>query len=799
MKKLHIFIVFVLVMSGFACASKEEKKIRFFDKGMALFEKESYSSSALEFKNALQIDPKFSEAFYMLGRIEMKKNNFKGAFGLYNKAVQLKPGNTKAHYELGRLYLLAEDTDKASDEAQKILSNDPKNADGLVLQASAKLAKKDYAGASSILDKLIFKGVKRAEIYMMMAKIDIETKEGKGVIDILGEGIRHNSKDMGLHMMLASRYIKDKNSPMAAQTLKKIISLEPDNIQHQFALADFYFNNNDRQNAVGILNGIIREAPDNEDNRILVGKFYFNRKDTGSALQVLEEAPDKKSYKIKLAVAEIQQYLNHTDKAQAILKGIIADHTDPSNPGVVAAKIFLARIHLSKNEIDEALKYVESVIKDNPKNVEARYIKGNILLTKKDGLNAIPEFRTVVAEHPQEMEGYLRLAQAHYMNNEKPLAKDTLKNALKVNPDSREIVKALVELYGEEKETGDAQRLLTDMADSHPKDVRYRMDLADFCWRMKDVKKAMEQYLSIISLAPDTIPTYLKLAKLYGDMAFYSDAEKILDKGIVLQPDNKELLTKKVEILVAQGKFPDAEAICQSNIRSTKMADYYYNLLGRVYAFQKKYPAAEEAFRKSIHLNPGWVSPRNTLAKVYIEQRKTRDAEALLVETLRNNSRNYTAALNLAQLYQGEKAFTKARSIYEKALSDNESLWLFANNLAFLLSEYPESDSDLKKAADMAKLAYKYQADNPVVLDTLGWVHYKLKDLPQADKYIKAALTRDEKNNVIRYHMAMVLFEEGRQSEARENFEYLLNEGGAFPYREDVKRALDQMAGKTAS
>ena len=70
-----------------SCGGPEEKKMKFFNKGKALYEKGEYVKARLEFKNALQIDSKFAMGHYMLGRVEMKTQNPRGAFKAFSKAA----------------------------------------------------------------------------------------------------------------------------------------------------------------------------------------------------------------------------------------------------------------------------------------------------------------------------------------------------------------------------------------------------------------------------------------------------------------------------------------------------------------------------------------------------------------------------------------------------------------------------------------------------------------------------------------------------------------------------------------
>ena len=62
-----------------ACGGPEARKQKFFEKGKALYEKGDYVRAGLEFKNAIQVDPKFAEGYYMLGMTELRKKDIKKA------------------------------------------------------------------------------------------------------------------------------------------------------------------------------------------------------------------------------------------------------------------------------------------------------------------------------------------------------------------------------------------------------------------------------------------------------------------------------------------------------------------------------------------------------------------------------------------------------------------------------------------------------------------------------------------------------------------------------------------------
>ena len=83
----------LLIVSVVGCGSKEEKRAKFFDKGRALYAKGDFVRARLEFKNALQIDPVFAEAYFMLGNMDMKEKAFKQAFSNFSRAGYSWPAN----------------------------------------------------------------------------------------------------------------------------------------------------------------------------------------------------------------------------------------------------------------------------------------------------------------------------------------------------------------------------------------------------------------------------------------------------------------------------------------------------------------------------------------------------------------------------------------------------------------------------------------------------------------------------------------------------------------------------------
>ena len=130
MKRSILLICIILLPAAMvACGSQEEKKMKFFQKGRTLYEQGDYVKARLEFKNALQIDPKFADGYYWMGMIRQQDGNLKQAYGAFAKAAELDPGHLMAHLQLGRMLLLSRNIDQALKKAELILAKEPDNVD----------------------------------------------------------------------------------------------------------------------------------------------------------------------------------------------------------------------------------------------------------------------------------------------------------------------------------------------------------------------------------------------------------------------------------------------------------------------------------------------------------------------------------------------------------------------------------------------------------------------------------------------------------------------------------------------
>jgi len=626
----------LLVFMGAACSGPEEKKIKFYNKGKMLYDKGDLINAKLEIKNAIQIDPKYTDAYYMLGMVALKSMNPRGAYGSFSKVIELSPEHSGAHVQIGWFLLGAGETDEAMSKASFVLKNDEKNEDALLLKIAILIKKEDTKGARSLLESVIGQEIRKPEGYLYLAALYTEEGEKHKAEKTLVEGIRNNEKSVRLYLVLADYYLRQKRTDEAIEIMKKVISIEPDLPLHSIALAGMYWNSGKEQAAEEVLKSLVSGDPKNEERWVQTANFYAARKKTEEAEKQLKAGigMNEKSFRLRFALSAFYLSNNRPDQAVAVLEEALELERDGANPDIIHTKNSLAQFYLSHHQVEKAKKYVDEVIKESPGNVDANYIKGVIHLSRGEGLQAVSVFRTVVNERPEFIPGYISLADAHAINNEPKLALNTLEEALKIAPDSRDVLRAMGQQYEFQKDLTNAEAQYREILDAHAKDLEVRADLGDLMMRSGDFRRAEKEYAEVKRQAPDYPIGYVKTTAVYMAQKKYAKAISELEQVVQMHPKRWSAANDLAYLLSEYGKGKkdlDRALVLAEKAKSLSPDNSsVFDTLGWVHYQRDEAPQAIEWLAKAQTINAGKTIVNYHLGMAYFLEGNTEKAKEYL-------------------------------------------------------------------------------------------------------------------------------------------------------------------------
>ena len=378
MKYLVCAIINLSLLAALAaCSTPDEKKTAFYEKGKALYEKQDYGRARLEFKNAVQIDPKFADGYYMLGMVALKEQQFKQAYQYLVKATKLDPDHVKARVEYGRMLLAGKAPDRAMEAAEKVLARHPDHADALILKGSVLLYEKQPDAAIVLFNQLLAGGDTRPSIYLYLASAYAGKNAKEDVETVLRQGVRENPDNAALYLALAGHYEKYRQSRQAEAMIRKVVELEPDQVRHRFRLANHLWENGQKAQAEALLSDISLTGKEPETGALAVARFYIAKKSYAQAEQVLVNSIKAQgtAFEPRFLLAELYINTHAPKKAVDVLKQCLTLDDDPGTPKILNTKTALAKVYLQAGQVDAAEQLADAVLVENPNSMDAMFVQ----------------------------------------------------------------------------------------------------------------------------------------------------------------------------------------------------------------------------------------------------------------------------------------------------------------------------------------------------------------------------------------------------------------------------------------
>jgi Tfp pilus assembly protein PilF len=115
----------------------------------------------------------------------------------------------------------------------------------------------------------------------------------------------------------------------------------------------------------------------------------------------------------------------------------------------------------------------------------------------------------------------------------------------------------------------------------------------------------------------------------------------------------------------------------------------------------------------------------------------------------------------------------RSAELMELALELDSSNPDAANGVAWLLAERGQ---DLDRALVLARRAVRLKPEAGYIVDTLGWVYYRMNRLEEAAEWLQKSLARSTRDPTVHDHMGDVYYSMSRLKEAVQHWERSLQE-----------------------
>ena len=313
----------------------------------------------------------------------------------------------------------------------------------------------------------------------------------------------------------------------------------------------------------------------------------------------------------------------------------------------------------------------------------------------------------------------------------------------------------------------------------------------------EDPMKAIETYQNFIKTNPKSNTVRLELAKALVQTEQYPAAKKHFEKLV-----NSPLASAEISFTVALLALETGDDIMAEQFLNQSLERKYYNpdqinmYLARIYGQRQKIDKVISYIEK-ISTGPLFVDSRIFAAQAiraengidqaieYLDQYKSLDRQEKLkflqlktsflyndnqfqkaIDLMLSEEEKYSDSaefyFDFGLLHEKNKDFDAMESKLKKAISLKPDYAIAYNALGY---SYADRNVKLDDAKRYIEIALSIEPQNHYILDSMGWVHYRLGNYDIAYEFITKAYSIQE-DPEIAAHLGEVLWKQGKENEA---------------------------------
>ena len=341
----------------------------------------------------------------------------------------------------------------------------------------------------------------------------------------------------------------------------------------------------------------------------------------------------------------------------------------------------------------------------------------------------------------------------------------------------------------------EAESFILPVLERSPEDVR-----AVMLWTQlmldQDADDPFQLLATTVSRYPDNQELRLQYARLLGSEGNYAGAQAQFVLLLERDPENTELLSTAALLDFELEYFDKALSNFQQLIALGERLDEAHYYVGRIEMANDRYPEAIAAFASvgpsrefrdakalaaQLLIDTAFASDIKTF---FADQRRAYPSAAEQLFLLEADSLRDWSGESLKAYDRGLTAFPQSFSLlYGRAMvhESEGQLGAMEDDLRSILAQDPDHAATLnalgytltnhtqryEEAADLIERALALSPGDPAILDSLGWVYYKLGQYSESEALLREAHNAFPDPEVAA-HLGEVLWVQGRQIEARD-------------------------------
>ena len=732
------------------------------------------------YRKAIDKDRKFGSAYYKLALVSLKQNSVAASIPALRRAVELlKPGtpdSNDAILKLSEIFVVAAQgqpknealVKEVQDNVAALLKRNPNGWEGLKLSGDLsmlELTKQFRAGDAVAAKKALVDAlthyraaltVKPGDYIITLAVaraliLNGETAESEALLKQLMDKDKNN---LSAYYDAYRLYVGQRRLPDAEAVLKSAIKNLPKDTALRLELARFYYGTQRNDDLLALLKDMKANLKDFPNAYLQAGDFFIRVNKFDDALKQYEEGIQKDA-------ANKNTYLKHEIEA-----------------------------YVRQNKLDMAMAKNEEILKNDPKDPEAKGLKATFMLDKGQITQAMTDLQSVVTAKPGNFVARFNLGRAHFARGELEQARQEFDKALEIRPDYLPARFAQTQVALLRGDLDSAIRYADEILKISPNAVQARVMKAAALQRQQKYDDARALLQPIVDKDPTQVEALLELGVLDLNQKKNKEAIELFQKAYAAAPGNVRGLLGQSKAFLLDGQVEKSVDLIKGEASKNPARMDLQQELGNAQMAAGQFDAAIGTYQglmSKVKDPKAQAELWSRIAQSYRYKGDMQHAVESLEKAHQVSADNGSIDTNLAMLYEELGKAEMARKYYEAAIKLDGTNAYALNNLAYLISE---SNGDLNEALTYAQRAKQKLPNFSEITDTIGWIYLKKNLTDSAIDNFKSLIIQAPQNPVFHYHYAMALNQKGDREAAKKECQVALNNRPTKSQEADIRKLL---------
>jgi putative PEP-CTERM system TPR-repeat lipoprotein len=689
----------------------------------------------------------------------------------------------KNHYEAALQAYNQGDIETAYIHLKNALQQSERNLPAKLLLAKVLIDKNSYPAAEQELHDLLAQGVDNNLIVFPLGESILNQGKFDQALTFASKMTLKKEGELAYSQIKARAYVSLDDLKNAQITYQSILTLYANNIDALLGLATVYIYQKNNIKAKVLLTKANKIAPNNEILWQLKGHLARSDGQFNDAINYLTKANElnpKNIQTLRILIGCYVDIQNFNMANQVADKVLEVAENDPQTTFMKALILKeLNQVELSKKVLvelsNQLSKLDESYLLSQP---QLLLLDAMSSYAQENWIQAESKFKRYLSQSSTqtEMSEIMLLADVYQQQQEPKHALLLLEKNEKDLIFNKQYALILAGLYLKFDQNYKADFVLSKLRVDYPKDEavlilsanvlegsgrieqalslledanikggeNYQYALSLLSLRVGAFQKSLNYITPLTDIYPENVSYHLITAQILIELQQFSQAQKIIERLYLKQPQNSEISTSYALLQLNLGKLDLARKILSDVLNKNKNNNQSALLLAKVEYRLGNKEAAIAGFEQQAKIPSVKTVALTELTNIYIAEQKWQDALLVIDQMLRDNRLNIQALFKKAEvllLLEQPKKSQRKLDILAGLVDENVPLLMKLSRLQLKVEDFAGAEYSREKA-------FKFAPNSlPIVIELIK-IKIQLNKINEAIELLAQTQQRIPKDNV---------------------------------------------------